>query len=208
MQENLTSHADNKHTDGPTYPHSLVSAFVVDYLEIIVVKLASCVISICLLVSVCLFCLFDLILYVPSTIFQLNRDGSSWVEPELSYDKCVLLKDHNTVTPVRLEPTAPPRSQVKHFTTEPLRSLLVSVAEQAGLNLTWSETMKTDFVKLLPIKSIGQAHHCAGYRWLVYKTLYVHFFAKPSFLPNPVFNIGPIMTVQRTRSQNLVCNSQ
>ena len=26
----------------------------------------------------CLF-LFDLILYVPSTIFQLNRDGSSWL---------------------------------------------------------------------------------------------------------------------------------
>ena len=30
------------------------------------------------------FCLFDLILYVPSTIFQLNRDGSSWLEPVLS----------------------------------------------------------------------------------------------------------------------------
>ena len=29
-------------------------------------------------------CLPDLILYVPSTIFQLNRDGSSWVEPVLS----------------------------------------------------------------------------------------------------------------------------
>ena len=29
-------------------------------------------------------CLFDLILYVPSTIFQLNRDGSSWAEPVLS----------------------------------------------------------------------------------------------------------------------------
>ena len=28
--------------------------------------------------------LFDLILYVPSIIFQLNRDGSSWVEPVLS----------------------------------------------------------------------------------------------------------------------------
>ena len=28
--------------------------------------------------------LFDLILYVPSTIFQLNRDGSSWIEPVLS----------------------------------------------------------------------------------------------------------------------------
>ena len=28
--------------------------------------------------------LFDLILYVPSTIFQLNRDESPWVEPVLS----------------------------------------------------------------------------------------------------------------------------
>ena len=37
--------------------------------------------------------LFDLILYVPSAIFQLCRDGSSWVEPVLSKDKCVLLKD-------------------------------------------------------------------------------------------------------------------
>ena len=34
--------------------------------------------------SVVWFCLFDLILYVPSTIFQLYRDGSSWVEPVLS----------------------------------------------------------------------------------------------------------------------------
>ena len=31
-----------------------------------------------------LICLFDLILNVPSTISQLNRDGSSWVEPVLS----------------------------------------------------------------------------------------------------------------------------
>ena len=66
-------------------------------------------------------CLFDLILYVPSTIFQLYRDGSFWVEQVLSYDKCDLLKDHNAVTPVRLEPTAL-RSWVKHHTTEPLRS--------------------------------------------------------------------------------------
>ena len=28
--------------------------------------------------------LFNLIVYIPSTIFQLNRDGSSWVEPVLS----------------------------------------------------------------------------------------------------------------------------
>ena len=31
-----------------------------------------------------LFALFDLILYIPSTIFQLNRDRSSWLEPLLS----------------------------------------------------------------------------------------------------------------------------
>ena len=69
------------------------------------------------------FCLilFDLILYVPSTIFQLYRDGPSWVEPVLSWDKCVLLKDHSAVTPVRLEPAAL-RSRVKHSITEPLRS--------------------------------------------------------------------------------------
>ena len=34
----------------------------------------------------------------------------------LSYDKCVLLKDHNAVTSMRLEPAAP-RSLVKHSTT-------------------------------------------------------------------------------------------
>ena len=40
------------------------------------------------------FCLFDLILYIPeSTIFQLCWDGSFWVEPVLSKDKYVLLKD-------------------------------------------------------------------------------------------------------------------
>ena len=51
--------------------------------------------------------LFDLILYVLSTIFQLNKEGSSWVEPVLSQNKCVLLKNHNAVTMVRLEPTTP-----------------------------------------------------------------------------------------------------
>ena len=37
--------------------------------------------------------LFDLILYVPLTIFQLCQDRSYWVEPVLSKDICVLLKD-------------------------------------------------------------------------------------------------------------------
>ena len=73
-------------------------------------------------------CLFDLIIYVPSTIFRLNKDGSSWVEPVQSYDKCVLLEDHNAVTPVRLELVAP-RSRVKHSTTEPLCSLISLLAQ-------------------------------------------------------------------------------
>ena len=36
------------------------------------------------LVANSFICLFHLFLYVPSTIFPLNRDGSSWVEPVLS----------------------------------------------------------------------------------------------------------------------------
>ena len=80
------------------------------------------------------FVLFDLILYIPSTIFQLNRDGSSWVEPVLSSDKCVLFKDHNTVTPVRLE-SAAPGSQVKHSTTEPLPSIVGSSDSDSDRNI-------------------------------------------------------------------------
>ena len=44
---------------------------------------------------VCLFvCLFDLILYVSSTIFQLNRDGSSWVDSVLLLHIVILLLEH------------------------------------------------------------------------------------------------------------------
>ena len=40
------------------------------------------------------FCLFVLILYVPVNNFSvIFWDGSSWVGPVLSKDKCVLLKD-------------------------------------------------------------------------------------------------------------------
>ena len=39
------------------------------------------------------FFLLLLIFYFPSTIFQSCRDMSSWVEPVLSLDWCVLLKD-------------------------------------------------------------------------------------------------------------------
>ena len=76
-----------------------------------------CVKLVCKRYEQMIVCLFDLILYVPSTIFHLYRDESSWVEPVLSLNKCVLLKDHSAVTPVRLEPAAL-RSRVKHSTTE------------------------------------------------------------------------------------------
>ena len=52
-----------------------------------------------------MFFLF-LILLRPLNNLSVMRDGSSWVEPVLSQDQCVLLKDHNAVTPVRLEPAA------------------------------------------------------------------------------------------------------
>ena len=55
-----------------------------------------------------------------STILQLCRDGSSWVEPVQNKDICVLLKD-TTVLQVRLKPAAP-WSRVKHSMTEPLCS--------------------------------------------------------------------------------------
>ena len=47
------------------------------------------------------------------------------VDPVLSYDKCVLLKNHNAETQMRLEPAAS-RSRIKHSTMEPLRSLRCS----------------------------------------------------------------------------------
>ena len=48
-------------------------------------SLAGDEIKYCTRMQCCLFCLFDLILYVPSTSFQLNRVGSPEVEPKLSY---------------------------------------------------------------------------------------------------------------------------
>ena len=62
-------------------------------------------------------CLVDLIPYIPVNIFSVM---SSWVEPVLRL--MCLAQGHNIVTPVRLKP-ATPLSQVKHSTTEALRSL-------------------------------------------------------------------------------------
>ena len=118
----------------------------------------------------CVCLLFDLIPYVPSTIFQLNRDRSSWVEPVLSQDKCVLLKDHNAVMPVRLKPAAL-RSRVKHSTTEPLHSLsdvvfivlinvkmpttvgILTFMNRINFVLSWVENEKS-FITLGPGESV------------------------------------------------------
>ena len=63
-------------------------------------------------------CLFDLILYVPSTIYLLCRNRSSWVEPVLGEDKCILLKtQHNDAGEAR---TRGPSVSSLHPTTEPL----------------------------------------------------------------------------------------
>ena len=57
-----------------------------------------------------------------STIFQLCRDGSFWVE-QVSTKQGLMcpVQRHNAGTPVRLEP-ATPLSRVMHSTTEPLHS--------------------------------------------------------------------------------------
>ena len=66
---------------------------------------------------------FDLILYIPSTIFHAVIKG--WVFLGGTSTKLGLMclaQGHNAVTSVRLKQAAP-RSRVKHSTTEPLRSL-------------------------------------------------------------------------------------
>ena len=56
---------------------------------------------------------------------DLGRKATKQTKIVLSYDKCVLLKDHNAVTQVMLESPAPaPRPRVKYSTTEPLCSHL------------------------------------------------------------------------------------
>ena len=83
------------------------------------------------------------------------RDGSSWVEPVLSLDKCVLLKDHDAVTPVRLDPAALP-SRVKHSTTEPLHSLPFCSVERNHLCNFIKEFMRNNSVKLFKFGPVVQ----------------------------------------------------
>ena len=69
-------------------------------------------------------CLFDSLCPINNLSDKQGPVFLDWNGTKL--DKCVLPKDHNAVTPLRLEPTAP-RSRVKHSTTEPMDSLFLGV---------------------------------------------------------------------------------
>ena len=62
------------------------------------------------------------------------------------------------------------------------------------------------------VEEILSYHHSVNYYLNNYQIENINgSFTKPrmcTILPNPVFSMAPITTVQRTRSQNLVCNSQ
>ena len=63
-------------------------------------------------------CLFDSLRPINNLSVKQGQIFRGWTSTKLG---CVLLKDHNAVTLVRLEPAAP-RSWVKHSTNEPLHS--------------------------------------------------------------------------------------
>ena len=66
----------------PTLSKRLKMVFKTDYRLMQVKSIAECSkVSILQYFGPSSLILFYLILYVPSTIFQLNRNGSSWVEP-------------------------------------------------------------------------------------------------------------------------------
>ena len=68
-----------------------------------------------------LFVWFDSLRHINNLSVKQGRVFQGWTSTKLGY--CVLLKDHNALTPVRLKPAAP-WSRVKHSTTEPEHSLL------------------------------------------------------------------------------------
>ena len=69
----------------------------------------------------CLFCLFNLILYVPANTFSVmsGRVFLGWISTK--HELLGLAEGHNAVPSTRPEP-ATSRSRVKHSTTELLRS--------------------------------------------------------------------------------------
>ena len=66
--------------------------------------------------------LFDLILYVPVNNLSVKQGRVFLALTSTKLGYMCLAQEHNTVTPARLQPTAP-WSRVKHSTTEPLAPL-------------------------------------------------------------------------------------
>ena len=79
------------------------------------------------------FCLFDLILYMLVNNFSVMSGSVFLGWTSTKQGLVCLAQGHNALTPVRLEPAALP-SLVKHYTTEPLCSLV-----ESRHNLLWKQ---------------------------------------------------------------------
>ena len=78
------------------------------------------------------FCmLFCLLIFFQNTFFEKFFQEYHQIVKQFRY--MCLAQGHKAVMPVRLEPAAP-RSQVKHSTTEPLRSLNYNTEELLKCN--------------------------------------------------------------------------
>ena len=108
-------------------------------------------------------CLIDLILYIPVNNFSVmpGQVFLGWTSTkQVLYIMC-LAQGHNAVTPVRLKPTTP-KSQVKHATTEPLRShkWLVHNAQVVSLETCVSTPLNVCLFRTLIRDSENQTDHC------------------------------------------------
>ena len=93
-----------------------------------------------------IFCLFDLILYIPVNNFSVMLGRIFLGRSSTKQDFMCLAKGQNTVPPVRFEPATLP-SRVKHSTTEQLSSLQHNVKRSPMLELNSSQIC----IALMPI---------------------------------------------------------
>ena len=125
-----------------------------------------------------IICLFDLILNVPSTIFQLYRDGSSWVEPVPGFFWPVLTTDirscsqcqkvcffpnlNKKIPNSRNKKTGEKITKYRHFT------MFMFVVERAGPNSPNDTREITKYCKLpngnVPLRQFSRIYsrRCRG----------------------------------------------
>ena len=105
------------------------------------------------------------------------------------------------------------RTNIKRYLKLPLSCLL-------GMHTSFKRYLMHSFMQYAPLTFSFIYFACFEVLCSPFQQTYltvshpqhiVGSFTKPgmcTFLPNPVFNMAPITTVQRTRSHILVCNSQ